>query len=428
MKSIFLTTSCILFVLLFSSCKEKKEKNDSLLSVDIEANLKNMDVINLSQFNAEIHYVPLKTEKNLEISRIWHIDVTPDLLLVSNNNLCLLYDYSGTLITKIGENGKVTNEYNGIFNIGFGFNKNIYIQSSSNFLEFKTDGSFINSFDLNKEKNPNFYMESWTSINDSLFLGQIPNSSGHEENKAILFDKNGNLKHGFKNYISLNRPSLTISSFDGEAIFYCYKSKIHFKEKMNDTLFCLTDKYELRPIISFNIGKYEVPKEYRERPASKGSNPLGYVFLNNVFETSKFVFLSCNFGHNIPAPMKVSGQKQWYENSEPWYYTTNTLGLYSRDNKSLAFCKPTSTGNPLFTTGFYNDIDAGPRFFPAKQVNDSTLVMWIEAKDLKYHVASDDFKKNIPKYPEKKKELEELANKLTDFDNPVLMFVTFKNK
>jgi len=45
---------------------------------------------------------------------------------------------------------------------------------------------------------------------------------------------------------------------------------------------------------------------------------------------------------------------------------------------------------------------------------------------LKIHVASDDFKKSIPKYPEKKKSLENMVNKLTEFDNPVLMFVTFK--
>jgi len=34
----------------------------------------------------------------------------------------------------------------------------------------------------------------------------------------------------------------------------------------------------------------------------------------------------------------------------------------------------------------------------------------------------------VPKYPEKKKELEKLADSLSVFDNPVLMFVTFKGK
>jgi len=54
--------------------------------------------------------------------------------------------------------------------------------------------------------------------------------------------------------------------------------------------------------------------------------------------------------------------------------------------------------------------------------------MWVDAKQLKEHVASDDFKNNNPKYPEKKEELEKLAGGLTEFDNPVLMFVTFSNR
>ena len=102
------------------------------------------------------------------------------------------------------------------------------------------------------------------------------------------------------------------------------------------------------------------------------------------------------------------------------------LGIYNKKTKKLFFCKPTSTDNPLFTTGINNDLDAGPRFFPQAQVNDSTLVMWMTSFDLKMHIQSDDFKNNNPKFPEKKKELQETTDKLTYYDNPVLMLVTFK--
>jgi hypothetical protein len=56
------------------------------------------------------------------------------------------------------------------------------------------------------------------------------------------------------------------------------------------------------------------------------------------------------------------------------------------------------------------------------------MVMWVNAAELKAHVASDDFRNNVPKYPDKKQKLEELANKLSVTDNPVLMFVTFKKQ
>jgi hypothetical protein len=54
------------------------------------------------------------------------------------------------------------------------------------------------------------------------------------------------------------------------------------------------------------------------------------------------------------------------------------------------------------------------------------MVMFVSAKELKDHVESDDFKNNTPKYSERKKELKEIADNLGEFDNPILMFVTFK--
>lgn len=42
------------------------------------------------------------------------------------------------------------------------------------------------------------------------------------------------------------------------------------------------------------------------------------------------------------------------------------------------------------------------------------------------HISSDDFKNLKPKDPEKRKQLEEFASKITMFDNPILMYVTFK--
>jgi len=136
--------------------------------------------------------------------------------------------------------------------------------------------------------------------------------------------------------------------------------------------------------------------------------------------------LDCYFSHNIPAPQKVPGLKQWWEGGKPWYNTTKVLGLYNRSNNSLSFSKLTSTANTLFTTGLYNDIDAGPRFYPFKQINDSTFVMWMTASSLKDHIESDDFKKSNTKLPDKKKSLEELASRLTDLDELILMYVSIK--
>ena len=201
---------------------------------------------------------------------------------------------------------------------------------------------------------------------------------------------------------------------------------IFYKEFYNDTLFYLTNHYKLVPRYVFNLGKFKEPVSERAKLLLGPSMPK-YIYVWNVFQTEKFLLLDCQFGDNFPArrltPKNIMGITTTMNN------TVNALGVYNKQTNELTFCKPTNTDNPLFTSGLYNDIDAGPRFFPAKQVNDSTMLMWMKAEELKAHVASDDFKNSAPKFPEKKRQLEELANNLSELDNPVLMFVTFnKNK
>ena len=120
----------------------------------------------------------------------------------------------------------------------------------------------------------------------------------------------------------------------------------------------------------------------------------------------------------------------WFDNNPITvtreFNTTFALGIYHIRSGNLAFSEPTSTDNPLFTSGLYNDIDGGPRFFPTSMENDSTMGMWVDALDFKNHVASDDFKNNEVKFPEKKLELQELADSLTEFDNPILILARFK--
>ncbi|HQB37467.1 MAG TPA: hypothetical protein PLI41_07990, partial [Bacteroidales bacterium] len=58
--------------------------------------------------------------------------------------------------------------------------------------------------------------------------------------------------------------------------------------------------------------------------------------------------------------------------------------------------------------------------------DNKTVISWIDANKLKEYIASENFKNSKPLYPEKKKELEKLANSLKETDNPVLVLVSLK--
>ena len=67
-----------------------------------------------------------------------------------------------------------------------------------------------------------------------------------------------------------------------------------------------------------------------------------------------------------------------------------------------------------------------PLFYYYTDGGSEYIATMINPFDLKNYIASDEFKNSTPKYPEKKKQLEQLANSLNENDNPVLMLVKLK--
>lgn len=252
---------------------------------------------------------------------------------------------------------------------------------------------------------------------DSLFFGHVPNTTGQIEYKSLLINKHGNIKHTWKNYDYVPRKGVTFG-FERNAYVYCFNGSVYFKEFYNDTLFYLNDKLELIPAYSFYFGNLRMPRSIRASNFG-GKELWDYISLYDVFQTDKYIFINCGFGNRFPAK-RLTPITVYSEMGPTWYNTTHMLGVIDKKSSNVKFCKPTSTDNPLFTSGIYNDIDAGPRFFPSQIVNDSTLAMLLSADKLKDHIASEDFKSNNPKDNDKKIWLKNFS------DNPILMIATFK--
>jgi hypothetical protein len=422
MKYNLLTTCCFLAILFFSSCSNGQKSVNSLPIINIETSIKEMLEIELSQFTDNLKYVPLSTYNNMVFTGIWDCAFSDSLLIAKDLSKCLMYNYEGKFILKIGNKGRGPGEYQYSMNTVFGSNNKIYMQSLYDLLEYNVDGSFSNKYQ-NIFLHNNDYIASWLPIQDSLIFGKVASSTGKEKYKALIFDKNGNVKYYFENYIHFNRKKPLAGESEQHANIYTFQKNIYFKESFNDTLFLLTDRYQLVPEFIITLGKFEKPLPEREDLSMEAMRRMGdYMSVGNVFQISNYLFLDCFFSNQFPA--KRLTPRVVFGDITSMYNTKSVLGIYDINKRELVFCKPTSTDNPLFTSGLFNDIDAGPRFFPKKMVNDSTMVMWIDAKQLKDHVSSEDFKTLTPKYPEKKKALEDFSNSLSEYDNAVLMFVT----
>jgi hypothetical protein len=401
--------------------------------VDIEANIKNMRKINLSQFTDNVMYIPLETNIEHLIEYIRRLDISDKYILASTVTTCHLYDTKGHFIRVIGRQGRGPGEFTGIDDVAL-MNDKIYIINGSDMIEYKLNGDLIKRYINTCLVDGKYRLHDSFMINDSLILGHQTNNSGREQNKAFVADKQGIAKYYYKNYTLFDlNPGVRWA--DGQvqsASINKFNKRIYYLDPLDDTLFYLNDQYKLVSEFVIHLGKYKEPVSER----AKGEQGLGYsnsLHVLKVLQTENFMFIDCMFSRLFPAkrltPNKINPMAQYNLDIFTWYNTTNALGIYNKKTRSLVFSEPTSTDNYYFTTGLYNDIDGGPRFMPGKMVNDSTMLMILYFPHLKEHIASDDFKNSKPKYPEKKRRLEALTDSLTrtEIDVPVLMLINFKN-
>lgn len=418
----------IIFLFMWTtfSCVDNKISNE-ISVIDIASNVFNLEKVYLSDFASKINYIPLENNIDFPIGGVVtraYIDFSDDYIIDSDGMRCILYNSKGVFIRPIGRIGRGPGEYGGVTNVFIRGNK-IFVHDYLNddLLEYSVDGSFIDRHDSGFKPKGILMVDYRNAylLNDSLIMLNIDNISGKEENKAYLFNMEGTIVKAYRNYIFYNFEQ---SDPYGWPVYHTFEGNLYFKEVRNDTLFMLDKSYRMLPIYVFNLGKYGVPLN---EPVTR--NP-SYITVDGIFQTGKYIFLDCYYGDYFTAK-RFTPRYVTLPNGVVTYWTNsnNILGLYEKTTGQLVFSEPTDGDNPLYSSGIYNDIDAGPRFMPSKMVNDSTMAMGISFNQLVSHVESDDFKNNTPKNPEQKDKLAAMVDSLkkADFDNPVYMLVTFKN-
>jgi len=387
--------------------------------------------LSIGDFNGRIQYIPLETD-SAPLRYCSLVDFKGENILVSDRSACILFNLQGRILARMGHKGKGPGEYSLITNIKFGHHNQIVIQEHIFFFVFDLNGIFLNRFkpDINPEvSNTGGVMQSWTLFNDSLFLGQIPNGSGLEKYKAAFFNDQGKSVKMIENHIFLHYQKFYVSSTNSDADIFRIDGEIHFKEHNNDTLFRVTNQFVFKPVYYFDLGKFGPPIAVRELPMKEMSIAMRkYISINSLFETTQYIFLYGSFRDHSPAKRTVPVIYRSLDGSpvESWFYSARMLGIYDKFTEELVFAEPLKSDDKLTNDGLFNDFDGGVNFYPKFAVNDSTLAMGVDAYQLKEHVASKAFKNSTPKYPEKKKELQKLANNLSENDNPVLILCTFK--
>ncbi len=357
--------------------------------------------ITLSDIADDIKYIPL--DNSTAIGLIYTYKITESSIYLSVKDIGILeFDHEGKLLRKIGSHGRGPGEYYYYMHFDFDPNaKSVYVLENNIIKVYTGNGQFQRNITLKEYGGRIFddinFFNGKLLITENIYMGQAKYS-------WLILDTVGMLiksKHNPIPIFNSNLPSAGGTyKFDGKIV--CW-------ELYNDTV------YSILPDLSYGISFIFSPGEYRwPKSTVQISQSNSFVsFLNNhmqilrMFETNNFLVLVYSLRGN-------------------WIAVIDKL-------KSKTFlCGVESFGGTLGSKqvgGILNDLDGGTLFQPENYfVEDSQeyMVGLQYPYQIKVHVASTDFKNLIPEYPEKKKELEKLANSLKETDNPVLVLVRIK--
>ena len=378
-----------LIFLFFIQCTKENKGDTFVINL---SNFMKKEVM-LSEVASLIEYIPL--ESNLPFGHIFNIQIVDSLIFISSYPDGLhLFDRSGRYINKIGKIGYGPGEYRH----GHKFTidnkrKQVFVLDGDRVLKYSFNNEFIES-NLLKEFNSRF--NDIMYLNEQIFLlGGI--SMGYGNLNWLVLDTSFGVKSIKPNSIEQFKSKFGLTWQVG----FIFENHVHYWNNYNDTVFQIT-KDGFLPRYLFAKDDCRLPME----DISWEDFDKKYFYPKSIFETRKFLIIYYYYKEEYHTAILQKKKKQIFI-------------INSSDDEETRYAGP----------GITNDIDGGVNLSPFNYFtkgNYEYLVGWVFAHQLKAHVASDAFKNSTPKYPEKKRELERLANSLSENDNPVLMIVKLK--
>ncbi len=361
--------------------------------------------LTLSDFSSEIKYIPLSDKFRMGNTKALKL-TQKAIYLVSDPSSggegngqeeLFRFDKNGKDPVQIGKIGKGPNEYltSQFYTVDEPGNR-IYISGRLNtVLVFDTLGNYVRQFKFqNKEqrfarfellgKNRLFVPDSKQGAN-SLHLWSVVDTVGN-----IVSSKN-----------NTTRPFGT--RLGPRSGTFRFSDKIFYWVDYCDTIFEISPDLTYRASCIITPGEHKLIHQNLLISIDLPEKLLEFYSPHYFMETNKYVISRYNYNRKFAYVFIDKHTRR----SKVCYF------VWQKDNKN----------------GIPNNLDGGMSFSPEEYFTDGKseyLAGIIQPFQIKAHIATDEFKNFTALYPEKKKELEQLANSLNENDNPVLMLVKLK--
>jgi hypothetical protein len=345
--------------------------------------------ITLSDIADDVTYLPLPN--NFPVSKASNFYFTDQLIYLYSVDGIIAFDRTENQLRKIGSKGRGPGEYlfSSNFSVDTETGKVYVLDQGDDVKTYSKTGEFLKSIPLKR------FGES-TSIDffESALFVTYAFQFGASLYAWAIFDTSGQVIK--KREIGI--PSFS-SIFGTSRATYKYGDRVYYWNNYIDTVFSVLPGLSVESSFFISPGEHRIPRT-RDIPI----NPYEkYMVISNIFETDRYIVIR-------------------------YYFRNPILLLYDKYDREPYLLNLEYEQNS-YVNGIENDLDAGPTFIPDQYISENGreyIVGVIDPIIIKTIVSSESFKKTIPKYADKKKELEILAESLKETDNPVLMLIRMK--
>ncbi|HCT94428.1 MAG TPA: hypothetical protein DIC44_06395 [Rikenellaceae bacterium] len=387
--------------------------------IDVESAVGKGSVVNLSEIASDIRYIPLETNAESVIANVWDVKLSKGKIYVSDNKYTIsIFSEDGKFIKKFSRVGRGPEEYLNIsiFNINDSNGEVEIMERSGRIIRYDAEGNFIEVIEkLLPKINPlsfvrisDFIVSSWFKSNR--IEGQMEFKYGvtaYVDSLNIINEK-----------IITSFSSMKMQQVNGGMSVYMridppylmkFRDEVKFIVAECDTIFGIDKKGDISDKYVLSYGKYSAPQGLDFD--TYNNNELNFITLTtDFFETDRSLLLNFNLRAMAPEPIeRTSNGLDWLGNVNK---NTNVYATYDKRRGILTFLNQPIKGS----MGFNDDINGGFPFWPRFAGNQEELLSYINALDiiLESEKNPDDTFIN------------ELASKLTENDNPVIIIVTPK--
>jgi len=262
-------------------------------------------------------------------------------------------------------------------------------------LVFDTFGNYIRQF---KFQNPNQKFANLEYFGTNKLLAPEQKRGAAGPHLWSVIDTLGNILSSKKNTTPAFQTRMGAHSGT-----FKFNNKISYWVDYNDTIFKISPNLSYKPSWIITPGEHRKPKKDLPFTLDLPEKLLEFYAPHYFLETNNYLISRYNY----------KGEFAYVFIDKETKKTSISTFEWKKDSKQ----------------GIPNNFDCGLTFSPESyfvDVENEFLAGTIQPYLLKAYVASEAFKNSTPKYPEKKKELEKLANSLSENDNPVLMLVKLK--